>query len=90
MNQQSSAAQSKRIAVVDSGKVVTSPPPLFTRPNAAAYAGCSVGLLDKYRASDHARQLRGVPIESLLSSPQARESCCRLVGRGCCAGLHRR
>jgi hypothetical protein len=38
--------------VVDSGKVVQLAPAVLSRAQAAAYLGCSVGLLDAMRAAD--------------------------------------
>ena len=63
MNLQSSAAPSKRIDVVSDGKAVAFNPALLTRVQAALYCAFSVGLLDKLRASDAARRMRGEPIQ---------------------------
>jgi hypothetical protein len=63
MNRQSSAAPSKRIEVVSDGKAVAFNPALLTRVQAALYCAFSVGLLDKLRASDAARRMRGEPIQ---------------------------
>src|SRR5438552_1401020 len=58
-----SAAQSRRIEMVSDGKAVAFNPALLTREQAAIYSACSVGLLDKYRAADTQRRMRGKPIE---------------------------
>jgi hypothetical protein len=58
-----STAKSKRIELVIDGKVITLPPALLARKEAALYAGCSVGLLDKLRASDASRRMRGESIQ---------------------------
>jgi hypothetical protein len=62
MNRQSSAQSSKRIELVSDGKAVAFNPALLTRVQAAIYCAFSVGLLDKLRASDAARRMRGEPI----------------------------
>jgi len=63
MNQQSSAAQSKRIELVSDGKAVAFNPALLTRVQAAIYCAFSVGLLDKLRAADSKRRMRSLPPE---------------------------
>src|SRR5437016_1013146 len=62
MNRQSSAP-SKRIEMVSDGKAVAFTPVLLTRVQAAIYSACSVGLVDKLRAADSKRRLRGEPIQ---------------------------
>jgi len=49
--------------MVSDGKAVAFNPALLTRVRAAIYCACSVGLLDKHRAADTKRRLRGEQIE---------------------------
>ena len=57
-----SPQSTKRIELVSDGKAVAFNPALLTRVQAAIYCACSVGLLDKLRAADAKRRLRGEPI----------------------------